>query len=384
MVERIKIGLLYEYNVNWIGGTYYVENIIHALNLIDDLYKPEIFIFTTEDKSYVRLKENINYPYLYRGYYPKYNLFERIVNKLWRLFHSTNLIQKNISDFKFLGFNPAECFHKNQIYWIPDFQDLYQLDFFSESERKGRINFHLNLTSQEKHVVFSSEDSKKDFLKFYPEAKSKTYVLSFAVTHPEYESLDFETLKQKYQLPEKYFLCPNQFWIHKNHLLLLKAIKILKDKGVNIYVAFTGKEYEYRNPNHFDSLLMFVEENGLKDNVNFLGFIERRHQLKIMSKAICVIQPSLFEGWSTVIEDAKAMNQFVLASNLAVHKEQLKFNALFFDPNNELELSNVISGFLESKNDITILDYKQNIRDFGNNFLNIVKSISTSPSNLRK
>jgi hypothetical protein len=51
-----------------------------------------------------------------------------------------------------------------------------------------------------------------------------------------------------------------------------------------------------------------------------------------MQNALAIIQPSLFEGWSTVVEDAKALNQHVIASSLSVHKEQLEKNASFFDP----------------------------------------------------
>ena len=58
-----------------------------------------------------------------------------------------------------------------------------------------------------------------------------------------------------------------------------------------------------------------------------------------MKKAEGIIQPSLFEGWSTVVEDAKAMNQTVVASNLNVHIEQLDCNAIFFDPNNVKSLA---------------------------------------------
>ncbi len=39
----------------------------------------------------------------------------------------------------------------------------------------------------------------------------------------------------------------------------------------------------------------------------FLGFIDRGEQLQLMKNSIAIVQPSLFEGWSTVVEDTKAM-----------------------------------------------------------------------------
>lgn len=36
-----------------------------------------------------------------------------------------------------------------------------------------------------------------------------------------------------------------------------------------------------------------------------------------------MVQPSRFEGWSTVIEDAKALGRPIIATDIAVHQEQL-------------------------------------------------------------
>ena len=61
-----------------------------------------------------------------------------------------------------------------------------------------------------------------------------------------------------------------------------------------------------------------------------------------MQNAQAVIQPSLFEGWSTVIEDARALNKFVIASDLDVNKEQLQTNVRFFERNSAQALAAAI------------------------------------------
>ena len=76
-------------------------------------------------------------------------------------------------------------------------------------------------------------------------------------------------------------------------------------------MVFTGAQHDWRNPNYFNELEAFVKENDIKKNIMFLGLIDRREQLQMMNNAEAVIQSSKFEGWSTVIEDAKAMNQLV-------------------------------------------------------------------------
>ena len=159
-------------------------------------------------------------------------------------------------------------------------------------------------------------------------------VVNFAVTHPVYDHLNIDELKLKFEINKEYFISPNQFWQHKNHMTILKAIKLLKERQKEVLVVFTGKEYDYRNPDYTGDLKRFVLENDLTSNILFLGFIDRAEQLQLMKHAKAIIQPSLFEGWSTVVEDAKAMDQFVIASDIPVHKDQLKKNALFFSPKN--------------------------------------------------
>ena len=58
----------------------------------------------------------------------------------------------------------------------------------------------------------------------------------------------------------------------------------------------------------------------------------RAEQLLLMKYAQAVIQPSLFEGWSTVIEDAISLQVPVIASNLPVNIEQLGDRGVYFDP----------------------------------------------------
>jgi hypothetical protein len=50
-----------------------------------------------------------------------------------------------------------------------------------------------------------------------------------------------------------------------------------------------------------------------------VGFIDRAEQTMLLKNAISIVQPSLFEGWSTVVEDAKALNQYMILSDIPVN-----------------------------------------------------------------
>jgi len=152
----------------------------------------------------------------------------------------------------------------------------------------------------------------------------------------------------------------------------LKAIALLKKNGNPIVVAFSGKQSDYRNPGFFEELQNFVLQNNIQDNVRFLGFIDRNDQLALMKHSQAVVQPSLFEGWSTVVEDVKAMNQSLILSDIPVHREQISRNVDFFEPENAAQLAEILENY-KPKSEIS--DYKTNITKFGETFRNILEQI---------
>jgi len=62
-------------------------------------------------------------------------------------------------------------------------------------------------------------------------------------------------------------------------------------------------------------------------------------RLVIAGACVAMINPSLYEGWSTSVEEAKSMGKTILLSNIAVHREQAPVRGLFFDPRNVEELA---------------------------------------------
>ena len=379
MVERKRIGLSYTYNENWIGGTYYIENLINALNTLPDQEKPHIVLITSNQRDLKTAKKKMDYPYLsfQLGSGESNRIFQfinKVTGRLFKIRFFNQEIKKLDAVFPYY-----ECIQqsaaKKRIYWIPDFQEHFAPGFFSREAIEARVKDHSKIQISSDYLIISSNNAATHFRSLYPSYRVSVNVLPFAVTHPGYKKLEITALLQKFRLPPLYFICPNQFWAHKNQLIVLKAIKILKERGVRIIAAFTGKTDDYRNPAYFKELLDYVEENDLKDHVFFLGFIDRAEQLQLMHNAIAIVQPSLFEGWSTVVEDAKAMNKFIIVSDIDIHHEQLESSrALFFNPDDERDLAAALKQAANSKVIPTLyedFDYLKNIQDFGRNFMAI-------------
>lgn len=380
MVERTRIGLIFSYDENWIGGAYYILNIIHALNALEDNEKPHIVILTFKQAHFEIAKTETAYPYLSYHLLPlsaNYSMFDRAINKICRVLLNKNLITKEPvqPNFEVLypyQYDAIKIKGLKKINWTPDFQEEFLPHFFTPEKIAERKKHQKNVVCNGDFAVFSSQNAKNHFEQLYPNVKAKTSVIHFAVTHPNFLKENIDQLKEKYQLPNNYFFAPNQFWAHKNHKVILEAVKKLKDQGQDIVVAFSGKEKDHRNIGYVDELKSFIKENNLKENIKFLGFIERTEQLCILQHSIAVIQPSLFEGWSTVVEDSKSIGKHIVLSNIEVHKEQIQNGVSFFDPLNSKELAENLSMLFNKTPSAINHNYQNKVVAFGKNFLALV------------
>lgn len=362
MVERKQITFIYRYHTDWIGGTYYILNLIKALNLLPEEKKPLVVILTD---SASRFDRNI-YPYMQLIEISfSLSIIKRLVNKFSYNIFQSNLFKINLKRLSVKNIYPLTSEFlvsdsQRGIFWIPDFQEFYLPHFFSKTEIKARKANHNYIVRKNYPVVFSSQTAKADFNRFFPENNNETTVLKFrSFINNDFENISLSTLKEEYGITKPFFIVPNQFWKHKNHFVVLKAVKQLVEDGINNFqVVFTGKEYDHRYPKYSSELRNYVHENKISGYVRFLGFIDREKQLKLMKSAMCVIQPSLFEGWSTVVEDVKALGQRIILSDITLHKEQIQDNVNFFDPYSVNDLIKNMNYVINFKPNAIAFDYE--------------------------
>lgn len=378
MAQGKRVGIIYNFDENWIGGTYYIQNLIRSLKYLPEREQIKLHILTKDKSLFQELEKATRYPNLkFIQYKARCNKIERFVNKVTQKLFKKKLIVKKIKlDLVFPLYGiPQDLKHiKELVFWIPDLQEKYLPDFFSPEEVENRQSSYRNMVALNYPIVFSSNSALNDFKTFFPDSNNKRMVLPFAVVHPDLKSKVIDEVKVKYGIVGNYFFSPNQFWQHKNQIAIVEATKILKDKGKVVKIIFTGKEFDYRNPGYTTDLKQKVVDYELENEIIFLGFIDRIDQLILMKNAQAVIQPSLFEGWSTVVEDAKALNQTLIVSNIEVHKEQLGEKGYFFAPNDYNELALKMIEVMNNPIDKLRydLDYSESIKKFALNLKSII------------
>ena len=216
--------------------------------------------------------------------------------------------------------------------WITDFQHRHLPELFSFGAYwKRDLGFRAQILSR-RQVMLSSEDSRSDCEAFFHQSAGRTSVVRFAMLPPTISDPNGDrAIALSYQLPERYFYLPNQFWKHKNHRTVIEALRILRLKGYNTVVAASGRAEDYRHPGHFTGLQALVSAYGLTHNFRFLGIIPRPHVFALMRACMALINPSMSEGWSTTVEEGKSLGLPMLLSDIRVHREQAGNCAYYFD-----------------------------------------------------
>lgn len=232
------------------------------------------------------------------------------------------------------------------IAWVPDLQHRYLPQLFSPFARLRReVGFRAQIASG-RLLMVSSEDTKSSCSELYGIKSEKIRAVRFAVKPPNRLSeSQTKSVVGKYSLPDRYFFMPNQFWQHKNHMLVIRALEILNARGKQVVVVATGLQLDPRNPSYVPSLKKAVLEAGLSDQLLMPGLVPYDDLRSLMQGSCAVLNPSLFEGWSTAVEEAKSAGVPLILSDLPVHKEQAGEHAIYFDRSSAVSLADALGNF---------------------------------------
>lgn len=376
----IKVGFIGSVSKEWMGGLNYFKNLLFAINSIEEK-ELEVFVF-------VGKKIDIKIKRMFQEYATviEDSMFDRksikwFLSKIEQKIFKTNILLENIlkkHSIQILSHAAITNLKTiKTINWIPDFQHIHLPQMFSEKEIQNRNNNFLKLIRDSDLIVFSSFDALKDMKKFAPNYEDKARVLQF-VSQPnsryfELDEHDKSLLLQKYKIKDDFFYIPNQFWKHKNHMMIFEAINELKKDGVEINIVCTGYLGDYRNKTYIDDIRKVVKLNNLEDNIKLLGLVDYEDVFALIKFSKAVINPSLFEGWSSTVEECKSVGKNMILSDLDVHKEQYP-NAVFFKRDSIESLKEVLKFYkIENESNLEPLDVRT--KKFANIYVSVCKEV---------
>lgn len=188
----------------------------------------------------------------------------------------------------------------------------------------------------------------------------------------------------------KFLLFPGQFWKHRNHLTVFRAISLLSERGINDAVLVcTGFVHDYRFPNYATKLDEFLVTHRLKSVVRVLGLIPRHDQGQLMRAP----RPGLsrLPCWKdgAVLEEGRSLGKTVFASDIPMHREQLAERVHLFDPTSSEFLADLLSrhwpvltpGPDPKLETLAEVKYEVGIREFTREFVTLCRSAEITTLN---
>ena len=216
----------------------------------------------------------------------------------------------------------------------------------ANGEWERRESFYSQVLKHASFVIVGTEAGKKEVQRFYGTPTEIIRILplptpAFAL---EETPCDIETVA-KYKLPPNYIFYPAQFWAHKNHSAIVKAVAHLKrTENLRLPVVFTGSDQGNERAVRDE-----VDQLGLPDQIFFLGHVSRDELKALYQNALCLCYSSFFGPDNLPPLEAFGLGCPVIAADVPGASEQLGDAAIRVNPSDELAIADAIKLVFQDK-----------------------------------
>lgn len=329
----------------------------YICSLIDGLKKDKFnkyIIFCEKENEIIK-----NSSFEVRIIKNKYNLFNKMIDLFLYLFiirSKINIPKKDLVLFADIDYfiaptssiYPHFFLKKPFIVTLHDLQERYFPENFTRYERFLRWITNRALSSTASKILCESIFVKSDIIKFLNINSNKIAVIAAPppalLLNHEINTSKIDIIKKKYNIKKKFIFYPAQTWIHKNHIRLIDAFKIVSNKFIDVDLILTGAP----KSNH-SNVINKIKNNNLSNRVRYLGYIDYLDLPYLYKLSEFLIMPSLFESVSIPIYESFALKVPVACSNVVALPEQVGDSALIFDPLDITDMSNKMIMYLDNQ-----------------------------------
>jgi glycosyltransferase involved in cell wall biosynthesis len=216
--------------------------------------------------------------------------------------------------------------------WFPEVSENWRWD-----HRELFMWRHLRRASA---IIVGTQVGKDEIVRYYGVPEDHIAILphptpGFVLRAAKGTATD----KRPSDISKDYLLYPAQFWPHKNHVNLLKALQLLvkADPGTPTLVL-VGSDKGNR---------AFVEscaaDLGVSQKVLFLGFVPTKDLIDLYRNARALVYPSFSGPENLPPLEAFALGCPAVVSNYRGAEEQLGDAAVLFDPSDPAAIAKAIA-----------------------------------------
>jgi glycosyltransferase involved in cell wall biosynthesis len=329
-----------------LGGSFtFQDNILRSLEAMESPHR--FFVFVYGDQNWVKpVSGRITYVALSE----EQSLRKRIRRRL-RLAEeqapTERPLQKEVERYQIdLMWFVSQRFEMVDIPYICTVLDLEHRvhPFFPEVSVTGnpwedREKSFGSMIPRAAYIISGTEAGKQQIIDFYHPEPERVRVIPFPVS--SFAREDRASANDRADAdaaPRPYLFYPAQFWPHKNHVVLLHALKLLREEyHLDLGLVFCGSD---------KGNLGYVEETarelGVAPYLQVLGFVTTEKLYALYQHAFALVYPSIFGPDNLPPLEAFAIGCPVIAAKVAGAAEQLGDAALLVDPLSEQEIASTV------------------------------------------
>ena len=146
-------------------------------------------------------------------------------------------------------------------------------------------------------------------------------------------------------IPERYFLFVGTLDPRKNFLNIFKAFERINPEIHDIHLIIIGGK-GWKNNN----FIKLIKSHPLKKYIHFTGYIFRDELQYYYKKALCLLFPSIYEGFGFPVLEAMSCGTPVITSNVSSMPEISGNAAITVNPGDVNALAESMMKLLNDKN----------------------------------
>jgi glycosyltransferase involved in cell wall biosynthesis len=193
------------------------------------------------------------------------------------------------------------------------------------------------------YVIADSVSTASGIQEYYRVRPSKVSVVYPGA--PDSANRPDQQLSADAQLPGKYFLFVGTLEPRKNLIVILKAFALLDAERENVHLVAAGiigwKTKE---------VMSLLKTHRHRSRIHFTGYVDADRLSFIYRNALCLLYPSLYEGFGFPILEAMTYGVPVITSNVSSMPEVAGDAALLVDPNDADSLAEAMKKILTDGN----------------------------------
>jgi glycosyltransferase involved in cell wall biosynthesis len=210
---------------------------------------------------------------------------------------------------------------------LVDIQEVFFPEFFTSADRYVRDLHFPGSTHSADRVITISEFSRQTIVAHHRIPSDRVAVVHLCADERYAQGAEVEQAPSA-PVPARFLFYPANLWKHKNHDMLLRALRLLRDgRGRRLELVVTGFPQDNGYP-----LAAMAEAHGVADQIHPLGYLPVEQLTYLYRRADALVFPSLFEGFGIPLVEAMAAGCPVVAARATSIPEVAGDAAELFDP----------------------------------------------------